>query len=157
MVVPRVLCLGEILLDYLADQIDLDSDRVTSWTPYPGGAPANVACALVKLGTAAAFIGCIGQDQAGEQLLRLLETIGVNTVGVQRHPTAATRQVYITRSADGERFFAGFGGLAADKFADTHLKADELPEPLFASADYLVLGTLELAYPDSRQIGRAHV
>lgn len=150
MIVPRVLCLGEILLDCLADQVERDNEQVTSWTPYPGGAPANVACALTKLGTATAFIGCVGQDEAGEQLIRLLETVGVNTTAVQRHPTAATRRVYITRSARGERFFAGFGGMNAAEFADTHLKADELPESLFITADYLVAGTLALAYPDSR-------
>lgn len=147
----RVLCLGEILLDCLADQIGRDYKLVESWTPYPGGAPANVACALTKLGTTAAFIGCVGQDEAGEQLVKLLQSVGVNAAGIQRHPTAPTRRVYVTRSTTGERSFAGFGGIAADEFADTHLKAGELPESLFATADYLVTGTLELAYPDSRQ------
>jgi fructokinase len=147
----RVICLGEILLDCLADQIGRDWEFVESWTPYPGGAPANVACALNKLGTAAAFIGCVGQDEAGEQLVKLLESVGVNTAGIQRHPTTPTRRVYVTRSAAGERSFAGFGGSGPDEFADTHLKAGQLPESLFAAADYLVTGTLELAYPDSRQ------
>ncbi|MDB9358155.1 PfkB family carbohydrate kinase, partial [Nodularia spumigena CS-587/03] len=54
---PRVLCLGEILFDCLADQLGLTLEEVKSWTPYPGGAPANVACALVKLGTPSGFIG----------------------------------------------------------------------------------------------------
>ncbi|MGB5772602.1 MAG: PfkB family carbohydrate kinase, partial [Crocosphaera sp.] len=48
---PHILCLGEILWDYLADQLGQKLDKVTSWTAYPGGAPANVACALMKLGT----------------------------------------------------------------------------------------------------------
>jgi fructokinase len=143
--------LGEILLDCLADQIGRDWEFVESWTPYPGGAPANVACALAKLGTTAAFIGCVGQDAAGEQLVKLLEAVGVNTAGIQRHPTAPTRRVYVTRSTAGERTFAGFGGLAADEFADTRLQASKLPESLFTAADYLVTGTLELAYPNSRQ------
>ncbi|MDY7015050.1 MAG: PfkB family carbohydrate kinase, partial [Cyanobacteriota bacterium] len=61
---PRVLCLGEILFDCLADQTGRSLDAVESWTPYPGGAPANVACALTKLGTPSAFMGCVGQDEA---------------------------------------------------------------------------------------------
>lgn len=146
---PQVLCLGEILFDCLADQPGRALKEVESWTPYPGGAPANVACALTKLGTSAGFIGCVGEDAPGTQLIELLQQIQVNTAGVQTHPQAPTRQVYVTRTLDGDRTFAGFGGYDTSEFADTQLQADQLPEDLFASADYLILGTLELAYPQS--------
>ncbi len=147
---PRVLCLGEILFDFLSNQPGLTYEQVRSWTPYPGGAPANVACALVKLGTPSGFIGCVGQDDTGDTLVKLLQDVGVNTDGVQHHATAPTRGVYVTRSEMGDRSFAGFGSTDTTEFADTHLKADQLPVQLFETADFLVLGTLELAYPDSR-------
>ncbi|AHJ31631.1 carbohydrate kinase [Nodularia spumigena CS-584] len=148
---PRVLCLGEILFDCLADQLGLTLEEVKSWTPYPGGAPANVACALVKLGTPAGFIGAVGEDEPGNELVKLLEEIGVDTTGVQRHSTAPTRQVYVVRDLAGDRNFAGFGEYDTSEFADTRLKAEQLPESLFQEADFLVLGTLELAYPESEQ------
>ncbi|QSJ19010.1 carbohydrate kinase [Nostoc sp. UHCC 0702] len=148
---PRVLCLGEILFDCLADQLGLKLEEVKSWTPYPGGAPANVACALVKLGTTAGFIGSVGEDEAGNELVKLLQEVGVDTTGVQRHPTAPTRQVYVTRDLAGDRTFAGFGQYDTTEFADTRLHAKQLPNLLFQEADFLVLGTLELAYPESEQ------
>jgi fructokinase len=146
---PRVLCLGEVLFDCLADQMGLKLEEVKSWTPYPGGAPANVACALVKLGTPAGFIGAVGEDEAGKTLVQLLQDVGVNTTGVQRHPTAPTRQVYVVRDLNGDRSFAGFGKYDTSEFADTRLQAKQIPESLFNDADFLVLGTLELAYPES--------
>ncbi|RCJ22378.1 fructokinase [Nostoc sp. ATCC 43529] len=148
---PRVLCLGEILFDCLADQLGLKLEEVKSWTPYPGGAPANVACALVKLGTPTAFIGAVGEDEPGNALVKLLQDVGVETTGVQRHPTAPTRQVYVTRDLSGDRTFAGFGQYDTSEFADTRLQAKQLPDSLFQEADFLVLGTLELAYPESEQ------
>ncbi|MFN6561081.1 MAG: carbohydrate kinase family protein [Nostoc sp. ChiSLP01] len=148
---PRVLCLGEILFDCLADQLGLKLEEVKSWTPYPGGAPANVACALIKLGTPTAFIGAVGEDEPGNELVKLLEDVGVETTGVQRHPTAPTRQVYVTRDLAGDRTFAGFGQYDTSEFADTRLCAKQLPDSLFQEADFLVLGTLELAYPESEQ------
>ncbi|MBH8553655.1 carbohydrate kinase [Nostocaceae cyanobacterium CENA357] len=148
---PRVLCLGEILFDCLADQLGLKLEEVTSWTPYPGGAPANVACGLVKLGTPAGFIGAVGEDEPGNALVKLLQEVGVDTTGVQRHPTAPTRQVYVVRDLAGDRTFAGFGEYDTAEFADTHLQAKQLPDSLFQEADFLVLGTLELAYPDTEQ------
>jgi fructokinase len=148
---PRVLCLGEVLFDCLADQLGLQLTEVKSWTPYPGGAPANVACALVKLGTPAAFIGSVGEDQPGNTLVSLLQAENVNITGVQRHPTAPTRQVYVVRDLAGDRTFAGFGSYDTKEFADTHLQAKLLPNALFAEADFFVFGTLELAYPESEQ------
>lgn len=146
---PRVLCLGEILFDFLADQPGVPLEQVKSWTPYPGGAPANVACGLAKLGTPSGFIGCVGKDELGESLVQLLATIEVDCTGVQRHESAPTRSVYVVRSETGDRHFAGFGSRDSSEFADTRLQADQLPVALFETAEFLVLGTLELAYPDS--------
>ncbi|WP_315791379.1 carbohydrate kinase [Fischerella sp. JS2] len=145
----RVLCLGEVLFDCLADQLGRSLEEVESWTPYPGGAPANVACALVKLDIPTGFIGCVGEDQPGHELVDLLQKVGVDATGVQRHPTAPTRQVYVVRSLAGDRHFAGFGQYDTTEFADTRLEANQLPIKLFEAADFLVLGTLELAYPES--------
>ncbi|HEY9706542.1 MAG TPA: carbohydrate kinase [Allocoleopsis sp.] len=147
----KVICLGEILVDKLADQLGKSPAQVQTWTDYPGGAPANVACALTKLGTKSAFIGSVGNDSIGQNLIQLLSDIGVITHGIQIHPTAPTRQVYVTRSYSGDRNFAGFGNQPADQFADAFLDEIKLPTQLFLSAEFLVLGTLELAYNQTQK------
>ncbi len=179
-IIPKVICLGEILIDRITAQIsnqisNQEGDRseiseVT--TPYHGGAPANVACGLAKLGTPSAFIGCIGRDPSGVELLQMLKNNGVDTSGVQIHLTAPTRQVCVTHSEDGDRHFTGFVGTGfvgtgfveagfADSevntaFADTLLLAAELPVKLFEDAEFLVLGTLGLASEvTARAINRA--
>jgi fructokinase len=148
---PRVLCLGEILFDLLSDQPGREYAEVESWTAYPGGAPANVATALVKLGTSAGFIGCVGVDRPGDELVQLLAEIGVDTRGIMRHPTAPTRQVYVVRSLNLDRSFAGFGERDTGEFADAFLPAIQISESLFEHAEFLVLGTLELAYPETKK------
>ncbi|NEO26797.1 MAG: carbohydrate kinase [Kamptonema sp. SIO4C4] len=147
----RVICLGEILYDHLADQVGNRLESVQSWTAFPGGAPANVACGLAKLGIKSAFVGCVGEDEAGKALVSLCEGVGVDCRGVQWHPTAPTRQVYVLRDETGDRSFAGFGDHPPDQFADAYLQAQSLPEALFQEADYLVFGTNSLAYPQSRE------
>ncbi len=142
-----IICLGEVLFDLLANQSGVSSENVTSWTALPGGAPANVACALVKMGDLSKFIGCVGNDDAGAKLAAKLVTEGVELTGLQTHSTAPTRQVQVLRTADGDRIFGGFGDLPTDKFADAQLS--EVPEKLFRDADFLLLGTLALAYPHS--------
>ena len=150
----QVICLGEVLFDKLADQAGKPLEQVVSWTDYPGGAPANVACCLVKLGTPTAFVGCVGSDDTGNTLVNLLNKVGVEGRGIQRHPTAPTREVFVVRSLAGDREFAGFGEFKASEFADAFLQADQLPTELFDTAKFLVVGTLELAYPDSAEAVR---
>jgi fructokinase len=146
-----VICLGEVLFDLLADQVGVGNDQVTSWTPLAGGAPANVACGLMKMSingaNQARFIGCVGNDQPGLELTAKLRAIGVDISGVQYHPTAPTRQVQVLRTLSGDRSFGGFGSVPSDQFADAQLS--QIPPELFVGADFLLLGTLALAYPAS--------
>ena len=55
---PEVICFGEALVDRLGP---LGGDPLVD-SPVEdclGGAPANVACGLAKLGTKVAFLGCL--------------------------------------------------------------------------------------------------
>ena len=143
--VNPVVCLGEILVDsfWVGDQ-----DKKMS---LPGGAPANVACGLAKLGTSSEFIGAVGVDAWGQALGRLLSDLAVGARGLQRHPTAPTREVYVLTDETGERSFAGFSLPDPAGFADAHLICDRIDPRLFTGAKYLVLGTLGLAYPETRE------
>ncbi len=146
----QVICIGEVLFDLISDEPGVPLESVSSWTPYPGGAPANVACALSKLGTETAFIGGVGQDAMGAELIETLRSHPINLSGLQLIPGYPTRSVLVTRSAQGDRSFAAFGGdRPTDSFADTQLSADNLPKELFKPDSYLVTGTLGLAAPES--------
>ena len=136
------------LPDYLADQKGLPRDQVTSWTPYPGGAPANVAAALATLGAHVAFVSALGKDALGDAMAALLAAKGVDVSPVQR-VDAPTRDVYVVFDGAGERQFVGFGSPDPAAFADCALDAARLPmATLLADPGVtLVTGTLGLAYP----------
>ena len=74
-----VICLGEALVDRLGPPggdpaVDQPvDDRL-------GGAPANVACGLARLGTPVAFAGRLGHDAIGAAFSRLFDERGVETV-----------------------------------------------------------------------------
>ena len=143
--------------DYLADQKGLPRDKVTSWTPYPGGAPANVAAALATLGARVAFVSALGRDGLGDAMAALLASKGVNVSAVQR-VDAPTRDVYVVFDGAGERQFVGFGSPDPAAFADCALDAARLPGALLAEPGVtLVTGTLGLAYPATAAAMRAAV
>ena len=114
-------------------------------TPYPGGAPANVAAALATLGDRVLFVSALGRDALGDAMLQLLQGKGVDVSGVQR-VDAPTRDVYVVFDTAGERQFVGFGTDDTTAFADCFLDAGALPTPALAGAGALITGTLGLAY-----------
>ena len=141
---PQVVCFGEALVDRLAPP---DGDRL-------GGAPANGACALARLGTPSALVGRLGCDAIGEQFGQLLAARGVNITGLQWDPLRPSRIVLVQRDSQGERQFGGFAGDRGEGFADQAVDGEALAgviDPLLAQAQWLLVGTIPLASPASAQ------
>ncbi|MEY3298175.1 MAG: hypothetical protein RLZZ597_1435 [Cyanobacteriota bacterium] len=151
---PRVVCLGEALIDRIFDRRDEPKPDSPFWTDHPGGAPANVATALAKLGTPSALITCLGHDPQGQQVEAALKEAGVDCSALRWTAAHPTRVVLVNRDAQGERSFVGFSLPDPSRFADAHLEADSLDFTAFESAPYWVMGTLGLAYPTLGQTMR---
>lgn len=151
-----VICLGEALFDCLADQKGTPRDKVKSWTPYPGGAPANVATALAKLECKSAFISALGQDDLAKQMIELLEGLKVDLSGLQQNDKP-TRDVLVVFDEGGDREFVGFGSAKNGEFADCFLEAGKLPREAIKNASSLVTGTLGLNFPVTAEAMNAAV
>ena len=140
---PVVVCLGEALIDRLGPPGgDPAVDRPVD--DRLGGAPANVACGLARLGTSVAFAGRLGQDAIGEAFVSLFAERGVDTTLLQRDAERPTRIVLVRRSLEGERQFQGFDGDQGVGFADQALDSVALPQ-----SQWLLIGSLLLAAPMS--------
>src|SRR5688572_19266577 len=68
-----------------------------------GGKGANQAVAAARLGARVAFVGCVGKDDRGDELLKLLRAEGINTKHVYRHPKAQTGVALIMVDKAGEK------------------------------------------------------
>ena len=93
----RVLVIGDLLLDEYRIG---DVERVSPEAPVPivrvssshsrlGGA-ANVARAVVSLGSNCRLVGLVGEDREGESLLSLVGELGLSTSGILRSPGRPT-------------------------------------------------------------------
>lgn len=93
----RVVVLGDLFLDEyivgratrLSREAPIPVLEFTRRFHLPGGG-ANPAHNIRSLGGFAQQVGVIGQDQAGEKLLRSLEEIGIDTGGVVVDPSRTT-------------------------------------------------------------------
>lgn len=140
-----VICLGEYLVDRLFD-LGRPPQDLKNYTDYPGGAPANVAAAIAKLGTPTRLISALGQDDLGTWLIQVLKDQGVDCQ-VQRVANVPTRTVLVQRDETGDRQFIGFSVPDPSAFADAFLAPEWIDAVDFDGVAYLVMGTLGLAYP----------
>ena len=150
---PQVICIGEALLDRLGP---LGGDPLFDKPVEDrlGGAPANVACGLAKLGNKAAFCGRLGADLIGKNFQNLFNCRGVNLQGLQIDEQRPSRIVLVHRDQAGERSFQGFIGDIGKGFADQAMSLPDLltefPK-LASTATWLLVGSIPLATKSSQE------
>jgi fructokinase len=135
-----VVCMGELLVDMFPAEAGRRLVEVSSFRPKPGGAPANVAVALARLGRKSAFLGKVGDDLFGHHLAGVLVEAGVNTRGMRYDDYARTTMAFIA-SPDAniaEYLFYRNPG------ADTRLQPGELDRGLLKRTKVLHFGSLSL-------------
>lgn len=119
-----VICFGEALIDFLNTGKELDGClSLNNYRQYPGGAPANAAVAVAKLGGHAIFAGQVGNDIFGDFLESSLQAYHVDTQYLSKHPSAKTALAFVTLDQYGERTFSFYRQKSADLlFAQDQVK-----------------------------------
>jgi len=109
----KIVCFGEALIDMLA-QPSNDPGVPQIFLPFAGGAPANVAVAVARLGGSGQFVGMLSEDMFGDFLLQSLTDAGVATDAVMRTDEARTALAFVALDAHGDRSFSFYRPPAAD-------------------------------------------
>ncbi|NAY91836.1 carbohydrate kinase [Muricauda sp. JGD-17] len=142
----KVFCIGELLIDFVAEKQGSDLSKATAFTKKAGGAPANVACAIAKLGGKGVFIGCVGNDPFGEFLLNTVKKEGVDITLTQRSETFTTL-AFVSLAEDGERDFVFSRGADKELEYDPSLRKNFPGNILhLGAATALLGGPLEKTY-----------
>lgn len=109
-----VVCFGELLIDFVALETGVEVGEASGFVKAPGGAPANVAVAIARLGHESAFLGQVGDDPFGHFLAELLDAEGVDIRGLRFSKEARTALAFVSLTAEGERSFVFYRHPSAD-------------------------------------------
>ena len=125
----KVVSFGETLVDLLSNNISGKVDKkqydtLESFTKFPGGAPANVAAAVSRLGGYAFFAGMLGDDMFGDFIAHSLVQKGVNLDYLSRTKEAKTGLTFVSLDAQCERTFDFYRHPSADML----FTADNFPK-----------------------------
>ncbi|NLN70608.1 MAG: fructokinase [Chloroflexi bacterium] len=141
-----VVTLGELLIDFVPTVSGVMLIEAPAFKKAPGGAPANVAAGLAKLGTSCAFLGKVGDDAFGWFLKATLDAVGVDTRGLVFSQEARTALAFVSLTADGEREFMFYRHPSADML----FTPEEVAVDLIQGAKIFHIGSISLISDPAR-------
>ena len=148
-----VVCFGELLIDFVALESGVTVGEASGFVKAPGGAPANVAAAVAKLGHGCAFLGQVGDDPFGHHLEEVMRGIGVNTAGLRFSQDARTMLAFVSLAAGGERSFVFY----RHPSADMTMRPEDVALDLIDTARIFHFGSITLISEPSRSATLAAV
>jgi fructokinase len=109
-----VVCFGELLIDFVALESGVTVGEASGFQKAPGGAPANVAVAVSRLGHPSAFLGQVGDDPFGHYLAGVLQADNIDISGLKFSTEARTPLAFVSLGPGGERSFVFYRHPSAD-------------------------------------------
>jgi fructokinase len=141
-----VVTCGELLIDFVALETGVSLSEAHGFEKAAGGAPANVAVGLARLGHSIGFLGQIGDDEFGDFLVNTLRDNNVDVTGLRRSNRARTALAFVSLTADGERDFMFYRHPSADML----WQCDERDRAIAASGRIFHFGSISLVSDPSR-------
>jgi fructokinase len=144
---PEAVALGELLVDFVSTEIDVGLAELPGFAGAAGGAPANVAVGLARMGVTAGFIGKVGADPFGDFLRRTLLSAEVDVTHLRATEDARTTLAFVATRSDGRKdicFYRHPG-------ADSQLTSAELEVSYLRSARLFHFGSVSLSASPARE------
>ncbi|MDQ6598872.1 carbohydrate kinase [Bacillus salipaludis] len=132
--------IGEVLIDFIPLQKGRMLKDVVEFERAPGGAPANVAATVARLGGKSSMISKLGTDSFGDFLVETLHQAGVKTDKILKTDKANTALAFVSLRKDGERDFSFYRSPSADLL----MKEEEINGDWFTSGDILHFCSVDL-------------
>ena len=137
---PDFISMGELLVEFVATTDNVSLVQAPVFVKAPGGAPANVAVAVQRLGLSAGFIDKVGDDPFGEFLRASVGDTGVDVSALLVDQAARTTAVFVAVWDDGRKdlcFYRNPG-------ADMQLTPAEISASMFVDARCFHYGSITL-------------
>lgn len=138
----KTICLGELLIDFVSTVSGVSLKDAPGFEKAPGGAPANVAVGLAKLGIESYFIGKVGQDAFGDFLRDTLQKNQVDPRFLFTTGRAKTTLAFVSLTQEGERDFVFY----REPGADTLLDQSEIDDSCFSGTGVFHFGSITLTH-----------
>jgi fructokinase len=153
----KVVCIGEMLIDFVCTDTNQGLVNGVNYVKKSGGAPANVAACIGKLGGNVLMVASVGSDPYGEFLQKEVEKYHIDTRYVSVLPLSTTF-AFVSLADNGEREFAFNRGADEALTLSNEAIADLSQDAILhlGSATALLGGQLSKAYSQLAHAAKAN-
>lgn len=131
-----VLTLGDLMIDFTPAGISPKNNLL--YERNPGGAPANVAVTISKLGGRAGFLGTVSSDSFGLFLRSKMIEYGVCIDGLRFTDQAGVKMAFVTLDENNNRSFLFTKG----NIAETYYSPEDVDVSLIRESKVLLISTV---------------
>jgi len=118
-----VLCVGEILIDFIGVEKNQSLADTTQYQRYVGGSVTNLGINLKKMGHHSAIVATMGDDGLADYITAEMRAVGMPLDTLRRVPDFPTSSILVSKSEGTPEFIAY-------RQADRLITADQLEDHL---------------------------
>ncbi len=99
-----IICIGEVLIDFIGHEVNTSINKTKDYHRFLGGSPTNVAVNASRLGLHAVLVASCGNDGLGDYVIRKLKSNHVNFQHVRKSETTPTSVIFVSKSTETPDF-----------------------------------------------------
>ncbi|WP_445455784.1 carbohydrate kinase family protein [Flavobacterium sp. HNIBRBA15423] len=99
-----IICIGEVLIDFIGHEINTSINRTKDYHRFLGGSPTNVAVNASRIGLKPLLVASCGQDGLGDYIIRKLKSNSIDVSSVKKIDTEPTSVIFVSKSTDTPDF-----------------------------------------------------
>lgn len=139
-----IICIGEVLIDFIGHELNTSINRTKDYHRFLGGSPTNVAVNTSRLGLNAVLVASCGQDGLGDYVVRKLKSNNVITSQIRKSEVAPTSIIFVSKSTETPDFIPY-------RQADCEIFENQLPDEIIANAKIFHTTCFALSKNPARQ------
>jgi len=101
-----IVCIGEVLIDFIGHEIDKPIHYTKNYRRFLGGSPTNVAVNAARLGLQSLLVATCGKDGLGNYILEKLQKTTVDCSGIRQDSEFPTSVIMVSKSTTTPDFVA---------------------------------------------------
>lgn len=122
-----IICVGEVLIDFIGHEINTSINRTKDYHRFMGGSPTNVAVNASRIGLKPLLVASCGQDGLGDYIVRKLKSNNLDVSSVKKISDIPTSIILVSKSTETPDFIPY-------RQADCDITIDQLPDEIIQKA-----------------------
>lgn len=122
-----IICIGEILIDFIGHEVNTSINRTKNYHRFLGGSPTNVAVNASRLGLNVVLVASCGQDGLGDYIIRKLKSNNLDINAIKKSEFLPTSVIFVSKSTETPDFIPY-------RQADCEIIGDQLPDEIIKQA-----------------------